>query len=275
MQKENFCRCFLANLEKSWNSSEISEIISAGFSLHLLQDAPRPWAFAVLCRALQWRRGDKSRVQGLESGCSQSSVMSWHSSTSEGSLEASGSLFNLYKIMDIMPRGFCCCFLLSYFVSCQPRLDSEVLRLWGQRWLHSPRIPSALEFSWEAECEEIPVLLHPQSCSWPPSCLQAFWQLLSTALLSWPAQSHPGHVNITNYTKDPEGNKLPPRPWVRKKEIIPSSYSDWPLTVVLKPNKTKQNKVIQQQSLFINSGSLRKRKETFFQVDSRFIEFWV
>lgn len=107
--KREFLSLFLSESREE-QEQLFSEIISAGFTLHILHDASGPWAFALLCRALQWRRGDKSMVQGVESGCLQSSVMSHQSSTTEGSLEASGSQFNLYPTMDIMPWGFYCCF---------------------------------------------------------------------------------------------------------------------------------------------------------------------
>lgn len=125
-EKREFLSLFL---RKSQEEQEqlIPEIISAGFCIYSTMPGTVGVCFA-LC-ALQWRTGVKSTVQGVESGCSQSLVMSLQSSTTEVSLEASGSLFSLHKIMDMVPWGFCCCFLLLYFVSCQHRLDNEVLRL--------------------------------------------------------------------------------------------------------------------------------------------------
>lgn len=175
-----------------------------------------PWAFALLCRELQWRRGGKSTVQGIESGCSQSSVMSRQSSTTEVSLEASGSLFNLYKIMDMMPWGFCCCFFVVVFCV----LSTEA-RQWGPQAVgtemtsFSKDLPSALEFIWEANCEEISAQLYSQPCcrlgiapDHPPArhfC--SSWALLSSPCL--PKATQGQDTNITNSTKDPEGSKLP------------------------------------------------------------------
>lgn len=161
----------------------------------------------------------------------------------------------------------------------------------------SKDLPSALEFSWEAKCEEISVLLHSQPCcrlgiapDHPPArhfCSSR--ALLSSSCLPKATQGH--DTNITNYTEDPEGiNYLKGPGWETRKSSPSATLIDlWQLchealrdlcndtNSKLKPlstNPTKQNKVIQQQSLFISSGSRRKKNETFSQVNSRFVEFW-
>lgn len=99
-------------------------------------------------------------------------------------------------------------------------------------------------------------------------------------------------VNMTNITKDPEEHKLPQRHSLKKKKVIPCSYSDWPLTVVLRSSAStrgfvqlhqlnvktidekKEKKCFNSRDLFINSSSPRKRKGAFFQVNSIKV-YWV
>lgn len=96
----------------------------------------------------------------------------------------------------------------------------------------SKDLPSALKLNWEAKWEEARVLLLPQPCCMqgiapgPLSC-QSFLQLLSTASLPClPKATREHDVNIINITKDPEEHKLPQRHRLKKKKVIPYSYSD-------------------------------------------------
>lgn len=203
-------------LSKSGEEQEqlISEIISAGFTLHLLHDASVGVRFALPWASVEEGRQEHSSRDWVRlfTVIGDVTPVKHHRSVSRSFWKP----VNLYKIMDMMPWGFCCCFFVVVFCV----LSTEA-RQWGPQAVgtemtsFSKDLPSALEFIWEAKCEEISTLLYSQPCcrlgiapDHPPArhfC--SSWALLSSPCL--PKATQGQDTNITNSTKDPEGNKLP------------------------------------------------------------------